>query len=180
MRTQASRMTATGFAVLLFDISASVGSDGLGLLTCFVGVIIAGTTLVAVGVRMAVTRRNPWQCCDRWCRALAAFVRRILPLQGSPWPHRPSRRSQEMLGPNSASAPLLCFCSGCPSSSLEFLQSNRCSCSVRKRKIINSRTPQGCCCYKHVPRRGGMIVVVKEMSVPGMDRLKEAATNENF
>ncbi|TVT99993.1 hypothetical protein EJB05_54604, partial [Eragrostis curvula] len=99
-------MTATGFAVLLFDISASVGSDGLGLLTCFVGLLLPAPPLVAVGVRMADDPTKPiGNAVTAGAGALAAFVRRNLAVAGL------AMASSAVTAVTGDAGPKLCFSS---------------------------------------------------------------------
>ncbi|TVU00941.1 hypothetical protein EJB05_53598, partial [Eragrostis curvula] len=82
MPTRASTVKATGFAVLLLAVIVGVSSGGLGLLLCFVGVV-AGASLIAVGVRMADDLTTPiGDAVFSRVGALMAFMRRNLGVVG--------------------------------------------------------------------------------------------------
>ncbi|CAL4997087.1 unnamed protein product [Urochloa decumbens] len=86
MNTPESKARVAGLALLLISVSAGInfGAGGfVGLLLCFAGVL-AGASLVAVGVRMADDSAAPVvpAVFIGGARTLAAFLRRHLAVFG--------------------------------------------------------------------------------------------------
>ncbi|KAK3122866.1 hypothetical protein QOZ80_8AG0619470 [Eleusine coracana subsp. coracana] len=78
-----SRVTSTGFAIMLLAVSAGVGYGELGMLLGFVGILV-GASFVAVGVRMGDDPTKPMvpAVLPRVGALIAAFLHRNLAVVG--------------------------------------------------------------------------------------------------
>ncbi|CAL4997090.1 unnamed protein product [Urochloa decumbens] len=105
MSTPRSRPRAAGLVILLISVSAGInfGAGGFALLLRFAGVL-AGASLVAVGVRMAHGDPAPVvPAVFDGARALAAFLRRHLAVVGL------VMASCAVAAVSGEAGPLLCF-----------------------------------------------------------------------
>ncbi|CAL4997088.1 unnamed protein product [Urochloa decumbens] len=106
MNTPGNMARAAGLAVLLISVSAGInffGAGGFGLVLCFMGVL-AGASLVAVGVRMADA--DPMSVVPEvlaGARALHAFLQRNLAVVGV------VVASSAVTAVSGEASPVLCF-----------------------------------------------------------------------